>query len=441
MIQSRHNWMIASLLLALSQASRAGIEDSSFFGNIELDPISYYAIPSSDRVARLQEKIDSGEVTLRYEPGHGYLPSLMEHLQIDRNTQSLVFSKTSFQLKKIWPHQPRAVYFNDDTYVGWVRDGEVIELASVDGRRGTVFYTLSQRTEDKPRFLRDNSCLQCHASGRTLGVPGPMVRSVFPDANGFPIVPAGGYVTNHRSPLDQRWGGWYVTGSHGRQRHMGNACVQDPQNKPDALDVEQGANTADLSRFFNTRPYLTAHSDIAALMVLEHQTYLQNLLTRAGFEVATLLYYESAVNRRLGQSEQGISESTHRRIDDAADTLLRYMLMVDEVCLDEPVSGDSGFAKWFSSQGPRDRSGRSLRELDLRKFLFRYPCSYMIYSPAFDGLHPVLRDRVYRRLYEILSGADRSDAWSSLATHKRRAILEILRDTKPDLPAYFHHDP
>ncbi len=69
--------------------------------------------------------------------------------------------------------------------------------------------------------------------------------------------------------------------------------------------------------------------------------------------------------------------------------------------------------------------------------MFRYPWGYLIYSEAFDSLPPEARGRVYQRLWEVPTGKDRSPAFACLSAEDRRAILEILRDTKRGLPAYW----
>lgn len=104
----------------------------------------------------------------------------------------------------------------------------------------------------------------------------------------------------------------------------------------------------------------------------------------------------------------------------------------------EPITGVSTFTTTFPERGPRDKKGRSLRDLDLQTRLFRYPLSYMIYDPAFDALPDVAKKQIYRKLFDVLTGKDSSEKYARLSTQDRRAILEILRDTKPDLPSYWH---
>lgn len=402
----------------------------------EAEPINYLTAPVDDPVARLQGRLDRGEVALAYSK-QGYLADVLRELGISPSSQMLVFSKTSFQRSRISRRTPRAVYFNDDTYVGFCQQGEVIELSTTDPQQGAVFYTLRQAEVEKPVFERQtHDCLQCHASSKTQDVPGHLVRSVFPDATGMPVFNAGTFSTSHESPLKERWGGWFVTGRHGRQAHMGNVIVTNRQ-RPERLDTAAGANVTDLSGFVDTSPYLTPHSDIVALMVLEHQVKVHNLITATNYHARMALHYEEAMNKALGRPADSLSETTRRRYQTPAEKLLRYLLFVDEAPLEEPISGTSRFVEEFASRGPRDHLGRSLREFDLQSRLFKYPCSYEIYSAALAGLPDVARDYLFRRLHDVLTGKDATADFARLTAADRKAILEILTDTMPDLPEYW----
>ena len=397
---------------------------------IEGEPIRYLSAPATDPVARLQAKMDKGEVALKHERDRGYLRSILEALDISPKSQALVFSKTSFQHTRISPGTPRALYFNDDVYVGWVQHGDVLEVASVDPDLGSVYYLLDQAPADRPEFGREtHACLQCHHSSKTQDVPGLFVRSVFPGRAGTPVFSAGSFVTSHESPLKERWGGWYVTGTHGDQRHMGNVVLKG--ENPDDLDREAGANVTDLNKLIDTSPYLAPHSDIVALMVLEHQTQTHNFLIRANFETRIALRQEAEINKALGRPSGAISESTRHRIDSSTEKLVRALLFVDEAPLTAPIVGTSGYAEQFAARGPRDPEGRSLRDFDLTRRLFKYPCSYLLYTKAFDALPAEAKDRVNRRLRAILTGQDKTSAFAHLSPDDRRAILEILRATKP----------
>lgn len=402
--------------------------------NIEAEPINYSSDILADPVSGLVERVRAGEASLQYEPEHGWLKSLLETLHVPVSSQSLVFSKTSLQRSRISPRTPRAIYFNDDIYIGWMPNGEVIEISSVDPQKGAIFYTLDQHDTKRPRFRRETDrCLICHSSTHTRGVPGQIVRSVYADADGQPVFRAGTYRTDPTSPFEKRWGGWYVTGTHGAMRHMGNVIVQD-ENDPERLDVESGANTLNLTDRFNTARYLSPHSDIVALMVLEHQSDVHNAITTANYSARLALRDKQVMNDALGRDPDYESQSTRRRISGAVDDLVEALLMCGEFRLTSPVTGTSAFAEEFVRTGPRDAQGRSLRDFDLQTRLFRYPCHYLIYSESFRALPERIRTLTLERIYQVLDGRDRSPQFAHLTKEDRRDVLEILTQTLPDLP-------
>lgn len=420
-------WVIGAVLVLGHNAMALAQTD------FEKAPINYGDASTENPVVALQSKMDAGQIILAFDEQRGYLPAVLELLDIPISSQVLVNSKTSFQLRHISPKYPRALYFNEASYIGWVQDGDVLEVMTTDPQRGAVFYTLSQDIDEPPQFVRDQGqCIICHASSRTQGVPGGLVRSAFVDAGGQPHFGSGTFNIDHRSPFDKRWGGWYVTGTHGALRHMGNV-VSENKRKPEQLDREAGANVTDLSGRFNVSPYLTPHSDIVALMVLEHQTQMQNFLTLANYESRYTAHSDSIMNAALDRPPEYESESTKRRIAAAGDKLLRYLLFADEFQLTSPVQGTSAFAKEFSRQGPRDHRGRSLRDFDLKTRMFKYPCSYLIYSPLFDQLPQPVKGYVTRRLQEVLTAQEVTDEFAHLSLADRRAIREILAETKPHL--------
>ncbi len=388
----------------------------------------------------MQERIDTGEVALEHEHGLGYARSVLEALNVPISSQALVFSKTSFQLRRISPRTPRAIYFGDDVYVGWVRGGDVMEFSTVDPKLGANFYTLSQDESDRPQFRRHtHTCLQCHGSSMTKGVPGHMVRSVYSNPEGQPILGAGTYRSDHTSPLEERWGGWYVSGKHGSQRHLGNLFVNTVDN-PQDIDLDVGANVTDLQARFRTTGYLSEHSDIVALMVMEHQATMHNLITRANFLSRLTMRDAAVMNKMLERPESFCSESTVRRINSAAEPVVRYLLFVDETRLTAPIVGTSSFVDDFAAHGPRDERGRSLRDFDLRTRMFTYPCSYVIYSPAFDQLPETVKTQIYQRLWDVLTGVDTSEEFQHLTSADRQNILDILRETKQELPEYWREE-
>ena len=326
------------------------------------------------------------------------LKTLLDALSIPEESQMLVFLSGSLQGQRIKSGNPRALYFNDSVSVGWVRGG-FIEIASQDPTQGTVFYTAGAAPQ--PVIVRENErCLSCHFSGRTDGVPGMIERM------------------GYRRPLDQRWGGWYVTGQLGPLRHFGNVDEAVFLENP---EVRAPEHLSSLENTFDTSGYLTPHSDVAALLVFEHQMQMMNLLARVGWET------------RVAKHE-GRLDTQRSVIRDRVEQVVDYMLFVDEAPIRSPIVGSSRFAAVFSGRGPHDQKGRSLYQLDLTTRLMRYPCSYMIYSEQFDQLPSEAKTAIYQRLRTVLSGTERAPKYQHLSPVDRNAILEILRATKPDMP-------
>jgi hypothetical protein len=416
----RFRLALLSLGMLLVAAAVAAQRRDVFVASRDHAAIQYSRGATADAISALNARLESGTAKLQFEETNGYLRSVLEALQVPVESQTLVFSQTSFQGPKINVQNPRALYFTDTVSVGWVRGGDILELAAFDPRQGVLFYHLEQTPSSAPRFERNDQCLACHLSWETLGVPGLTVHSVhpLPDEKSY----VNGYTTNHVSPLEQRWGGWFVTGNHGGARHMGNIPVM-PADKGRLKLRNPHATLKSVEGLLDVKGYPTPFSDVVALMVLDHQSHMTNLITRAGWEA------------RLAEAEP--SRDADARVREAAAELVDYLLFVYEAPLPGAIQSSSGFAAVFAAAGPKDSQGRSLREFDLRRRLFRYPCSYMIYTPAFDALPDAAQEAVYERLWEVLSGRDRQQRYQHLTAADRQAIVEILRATKKNLPAYF----
>jgi hypothetical protein len=386
----------------------------------EYPVIHYERMPADNAVARLQTRLERGEVKLEFRTPRGYLDSLLAALAIDASSQALVYSKTSLQVGRISAATPRAIYFNDDTYVAWVQGGGNIEIGAMDTKLGQVFYVLPNREAAASRLQRLTlECLSCHDTYELSGggVPRFLLMSTYVDVHGNQLSHEGQILTSDQTQLKYRWGGWYVTGQSGNQVHLGNIQVNDVQELVHLEQVRRG-NLDTLHELFDTAPYVTDKSDIVALLVLQHQVDVQNLITRVNFEVRTALAKE-------------LSEKTRAQLKSYMDALVDAMLFVDAAPFTGKITGDSGFDRWFESRGPRDRRGRSLRDLDLSTRLFKYPLSYVLYSAEFDGLPEYAQHYIYSRFAAVLSGRDQSDAYSQLTPEDRKAILEIITATKP----------
>ena len=411
----------ALLLAIVFTAQGSDFQGATHLVPIDQEGINYNEATPENAVSRLQAKIEGGEAKLEFDEDKGYVGSLLELLEVPVSSQMLVFSKTSLQRERISPKNPRAIFFNDDVYIGWIPGAPLIEVSVADPKMGGVFYTLSQTKVERPKFVRTDQCLECHASSKSMGVPGHLVRSFETDEEGVVDLITGVSQVNHRTPFEDRWGGWFVTGTHGDQPHRGNLIGKAAHRQQERTPNFAG-NLTILSNYFAVEKYPSKGSDIVGLMVLEHQTHMHNYITRLNYE-ATMMFQTYGHVNYLRSILEGF---------------LKYLLFTEEAPLTGQVKGTSSFAYEFEKLGPFDRKGRSLRELDMRTRMFKYPCSYLIYSEAFDALPEPAKERVYTRLYEILSGKDQSEAFAKLTSQQRRDILEILRDTKKDLPSYWH---
>ena len=435
MIFRRHKLLIVGLALVAGFSVHWPSQATSQQTSTAHPAIQYEQAPINDAVTRLQQRLASRQTKLTYDKYFGWLPALLQAFEIPVSSQILTFGKTSFQAPLISPQRPRALYFNDHISVGFIPNSPLLEIAAIDPKQGVVFYTISQDAP-QPRLQRDNSCLQCHEGNATARVPGWFLRSIYPEPDGQPIFRAGGFVTDYRSPLAERWGGWYVTGTHGAQRHMGNAFARDPKN-PEWLDSERAFNLTALEKRFDTTAYLTPHSDIVALMTIEHQARVANLITAAGWETRKALHDRNVMIEALGELTETTAASTQRRLKSACDPLVEALLFVGEAPLTEPVRGTSGFAERFAERGPRDAQGRSLRQFDLTRRLMRYSCSFLIYSDAFDALPSETLTYVYQQMWDILNAKEPPARFAHLSATERLAIKEILQATKTSLPSYW----
>jgi len=398
----------------------------------EYPSLGYSGAATENAVAKLQARLDRGEARLVFAAGRGYLDSLLGLLGIDPSSQSLVFSRTSFQVAGIRAASPRALYFNDDTYVAWIPGSELLELGTMDSRLGPVFYTLPNSPAAPLQFDRPIlTCISCHDS-LTLtggGVPRFILGSGYVGINGEQLTHEGRILTTDRTPLRSRWGGWYVTGTHGDQVHLGNIHVRSASELVN-LDAVRRGNLENLDSLFDTRPYLTNKSDIVALLVFQHQMHMQNLISRVNFEVREALARTGKADEAA--ATESLAPEVRLQLEEYLDDLANGMMFVNAAGYTARITGNSGFDRWFEARGPRDGRGRSLRKLDLNTRLFTYPLSYLIYSAAFDALPAYAKTSVYRKIAAVMDGQADDKAYAHLSAADRKAIQEILIATKPD---------
>ena len=410
---------IAGLLYLISSIP-ALAQDSSPYER-EYPVLDYGREQLQDVVTGLQGRIDRGELVMEYDSRRGYLDAALEALNISPSSQLLVFSRTSLQQPLISPQTPRAIYFNDDVYVAWVQESGLLEIAAMDPEIGPVFFTLSQLESERPQFNREfRTCLRCHDSLSLTGggTPRFMMSSNYTGVAGQLVSHEGSIMTTSRTPISSRWGGWYVSGYHGEQRHLGNLLIRTADDIADENLARMG-NRQDVSGLTDTGPYLTPYSDIVALLVIEHQVEVQNQIARTNFYARTLL--DEADVLSAAEVEQGLQL--------LSEELLQSLFMVGQPPLTDSIEGTSGFAQTFMANGRKDEQGRSLKDLELQQRLFKYPLSYQIYSKAYAGLPGRVKEIITVRIEEILSSEYSEPDYSHLRTEDKQAISEILAAT------------
>ncbi len=404
----------------------------------EREPILYHETEPDTKLTRFLAAAEGNEV-LRSGTHREILEELLRGLEIPPESQVLVYSKTSAQNEFISPETPRAIYFSDDAYLGWVRGGE-IEAASFDARLGMVFHLVQLNGREPgspPELVRDRSCLNCHAGSSNRGLPGLMVRSVHATATGLPLFEAGTFHTRQTSPIEERWGGWYVTGEVEGREHLGNAIARAAPGGP-GVELERLAEgpLATLDGLFACGPYPGgAQSDVVALMVLEHQVGVHNLLVEANLATQATLHRHAEMQRAFGEPvDAPLSETNERILDRLATRVLREMLYVGETELPGGIEGTGAFQAAFERGRRKNSAGRSLRDFRLYGRLMKHRCSHLIESEAFAHLPRAIRDRILEQLHGILVRPGDWPEFAHLGAAERDHIRSIVAETVAGLP-------
>jgi hypothetical protein len=394
----------------------------------DLPPLRYSDSASTDPLALLAASAAPGLAPSTAGTPLERLRFVLELLKVPEESQMLVFSKTSKQNSLIHPGNPRSLFFNEDSYIGYVPGGD-IEVITHDPVLGAVFYLVRQGNEAGTlRISRDTSdCLSCHGTARTESAPGVLVRSVFTAADGQPLLSLGTFQIDHRSPIRERWGGYYVTGRSSLP-HLGNRTFEDTPERgfpTDPIELASLAGRIDTSR------YLRNTSDIVALMVLEHQCHVHNTLAAASINYRRIHWLQQSLDP-AADPDQG---SAGRFADEAASRIVELLLFENEAELGENgIEGDPAFQDAFSRRFPKTKDGRSLADFQLNDRLFKYRCSYMIYSGAFRSLPARIRSAVIAQLHTILNADPSPENHPGIKASERRRIAAILGETLPDWP-------
>jgi hypothetical protein len=163
------------LILPLCWASAGAASELPRYDDFTQPPHNYWQRPPADRFTKLKDDLESRRIVLDHTSERSFVASLLRALDIPASSQLLVFSTTSLQLSLISTSRPRALYFNEDLYLGYVQGGR-IEIVSLDPELGGIFYIFDIPRDDQPlRIERSNRCMNCHAASETRLVPGLLV--------------------------------------------------------------------------------------------------------------------------------------------------------------------------------------------------------------------------------------------------------------------------
>ncbi len=404
--------------------------EAQFFNDFDVAPHSYYERTGTDSFSKLLTRKEKGDYDFGTETGLPLLRRMLQELNIPVSSQVLVYSQTSLQRKLVRPENPRAMYFDENIYLAVMAGGK-LEVNSFDPEAGGIFYFEDppEAPGDRVDFERPKSCLGCHGGSATNFLPGPLARSNFVSDTGRRL---GGVRSHerisHRIPFHERWGGYYVTGAPPTLEHMGNAFATREGGEV-TVDLKARASLETLEGLFDPSLVLRGDSNIVPLMLFDHQIEAHNLLVE-------MRYRERISQFRAAENEGVIPSRTLVKTEAFADKLVRYLLFADEVSLaGHVITPSQDYLRDFSRNRKVNAEGESLKDFDLKSRLFKNRLSYMIYSEAFEGAPESMKNRIYSRLWTILSPAEPVEGYDYFEEGERARILSILTATKTDLPA------
>ncbi len=407
------------LILLFLFATGASSLVAADYADLKAEPHLYWERKPQDPFSKLVEQLEAGSKRLETGDDMTVLTSLLKALEVPVSSQMLVYSATSLQAGRITPSNPRALYFNENTYVGYVPGGR-IEILSLDPDLGAIFYIFDvPRSTGVPVAERSNRCMNCHSGDRMQFVPGLAVESVISSNTGATLDGFRRGQFGHGVPLSERFGGWYLTGADGFKKHYGNIVGT---LSPRGLQKDYHAP----GELFDWKRYPLATSDILPQLLHEHQAGFVNRVILGTYRTRYLEH----------QSKGQLTAEQQKQINQDAAMIVRYALFADETPLPSGgIKGDEAFKNDFRQTRVALSNGASLKDFDLKTRMFRYRCSYMIYTPLWDGMPAPLKKQVYAYLGAALSEARPVAEFGYLPLQEKRAIRAILRETKPDLGA------
>ncbi|HEX2749278.1 MAG TPA: hypothetical protein VHM91_14820 [Verrucomicrobiales bacterium] len=384
----------------------------------EKAPHDYWKRPLSDPFTVWLGKVSKGEAQMPAGDEITVMRGLLKEFSVPVSSQMIVYSATSRQAI-ISPYRPRALYFTDELYIGYVPGGR-IEVASIDPQAGPVFHIFDFPRSERATVRADRStrCMECHAGFDNHEIPKLVIDSVIVNRQGGALETWRTEKSGHDVPLSERFGGWHLTGAASLGVNHGNTLGQMNQGKLTVLDNPPG-------RLFSLDRYPLPTSDILPQLMHDHQAGFINLLTEAIYKV-----------RELTTPEHGaLTPADEKELDRHAADITAYMLFQKEAKLPPSgITGDPGFIRDFRENRKAIAGDHSLKEFDLKTRLMRYRCTYMIYTNYWANLPALVKDRCWQRLKVLLGPDGTSGTAPWLPSVERAAIRKILGGTLEESP-------
>jgi hypothetical protein len=416
----RSRFLALPLFLMISAAPAAETKEPRVV-DFKAAPHSYLEAQPKDRFAELQEKVQKGEVKLDTTNDKAFLTSLLEALNIPISSQIMVFSASSLQSEIINPRNPRSLYFNEDTYIGWVPNG-LVEIIAADPEMGPIFYVYDRLRPGGPvpGVQRSTKCMNCHAGNATRRLPGLIAESLLVSQAGSSLETYRRDVQGHQIPLEDRFGGWHLTGDHNLSSHKANVMGLARNGKIEKTAVPPG-------QFSDLGLHLLPTSDILPHLIHEHQIGFENRLVYAIYTV-----------RQLKHENRGmLGGAAKAEIEERAQELARYIMFADEAKFpSRGITGDPAYAQDFLRDRKVTKAGLSLKDFDMKTRMFKHRCSFMLYTDTWKQAPKELKERIYYHMALYLREQPDSQH-AHLSPPERMAIRGILKETMTDLPAWW----
>ena len=405
---------VPKLLLLLFSFSGYSV---SLSVNFEDKIHSYHEKKPDDPFAQLKNELESKKIDLNFQNEKDYLNWLLNELYISKHSQLLVYSTTSLQLSRISPYNPRAIYFSDDLYLGYVPGGQ-IEVIGIDPQLGAIPYIfdLPQKNEIKhPKIYRSTRCMKCHASQEFGGSPSLLLSSVIPAHGGGTIDSFRKNSFGHEIQFKDRFGGWHITGHNPFPISWANQIGVMSNNKVGRIPNPPG-------KYFKWEKYPTKSSSIISHLLLEHQVGFTNRC------IDIIYRYRELISKT---SNLEIDQKRKKFISQGTGKLLNYLLFKNEVPLENfRITSNDAFLNDFQTSS---NNSSKLRRLNLKSRLFDYRCSYMIFSNSFSGLPLEFKIELFNQLFKIMAPKQKSvpDEFSYLEEKEREIIHQVLTASFP----------